>query len=251
MALPSAAAVSCAGAPRLPRAGPFPQPLGLARGQPPAGVGRHQQGRALPRGRPPPAGVVEAVVHPRQRPPPREALDRLQLPVRAACCRARGRSSDAAARRAAPAAAAGVRRPAPPSRWPTRARTASASSSRCAAAVAERKWTVPSTACRLPRGAASPSSSLSGTPNSEITPSMSTIRYGGGRSADSRSGALEPAKVPVPWAFSPGLASTEVGSDSLPREVDPLRPSPGSKAVGVPGRWVNQASPPAHPRPPQ
>ena len=53
------------------------------------------------------------------------------------------------------AGAAGIRRPSPPSRWPTRGRSPRPAPRRWLAAARERKWGMPSIVCREPSGAAS------------------------------------------------------------------------------------------------
>ena len=81
------------------------------------------------------AGVVEGVVDPRQCSRAGIVLDR----SRASSARCRGpasaRSAGTAGPRAGRAGAAGIRRPSPPSRWPTRGRSRARASSRCSAAA--------------------------------------------------------------------------------------------------------------------
>ena len=129
------------------------------------------------------AGVVERVVDPRQR--ARAGVAR-RSPSSFQCAlvdRARPRALEAQERqlpRAGRAGAAGTPRPSPPSRWPTPDRTASASSSRCAAAAAREEVRDAVDRVERARGRLlAPSGRPPATPpNSEMTPSISTISRG-------------------------------------------------------------------------
>ena len=214
-----APALGCGRLPvRAARSGrPLAQPLVLALGQPVrrGSVATSSVG-LLPAAAQPLAGVVEAVVHPRQRPPLRRSA----------------RSPRASsARRAFPGSRSKLRYGSPAGRPSSRGRCSSARSSQPLAhtrlvqlwpaqAGVRPPWPKGNGPCRRPR-AGSPaacreSSSFSGTPNSEMTPSMSTIKSRPGAAAPLPAGAGEPAEVPVTWAFSPGLGCTEVASDTLP-----------------------------------
>ncbi len=122
---------------------PAGQPRGLPRGEAALGIGLHEQRRRRTRARPLMARVVERVVDPRER-----ALGgRTRRSCRASSARASVRppagSAGTAAPAATPAGAGDARSHAPPSRWPTPARTGSR------AQAGERlRWTKGSGACR-------------------------------------------------------------------------------------------------------
>ena len=95
------------------------------RSVPTGGLGSHQQRGGLAAGRPTLALLVEVVVDPGGRPVAGVLVDRVELPVGGA---EHGAAVEGEARAgrgtAAPAGRAGARWPAPPSRWPTPARSA-------------------------------------------------------------------------------------------------------------------------------
>ncbi len=164
---------------------PLRQQPRLPRRESERGVGFHQERRRRALLGPGVAGLDRR----RRRSTPARARRRRHRSRRASSGRrssgprpARARTAGTAGRRAGRADAAGTPRPSPPSRWPRPGRSPRRGLSRCAAAVEERKCGMPSIAWKIPSGRAlvgrSPSDRPRERPNSEITPSMSTISSG-------------------------------------------------------------------------
>ena len=156
-----------------PRQPPRPQLLSLQLGEAARGGGLHEQRGPRARRCPRVAGVVEAVVDPRQRVHARVGIDRGELPM-AVQRLARARAALEAQMGQPAGQPQQVREILVGLLLPAAAPTSSkrdTSASRCRAAAAERKWGMPSIECQDPSGG-----SWTGKPNSESTPSMSTMQ---------------------------------------------------------------------------
>ena len=159
--------------------GPLAQQRALARGQAPAGArstpAAWGSSRAAAQRV---AGLVEAVVHPRQRAAPREALDRLELPVRA---RVPGLARSKRTIRQPGGQAEQPRQVFVGPLLPAAGPHELVQLARAQAGVRP-PWPKGNGPCRRPRAgspaACRPCRPSPGTPNSEMTPSMSTIKSG-------------------------------------------------------------------------
>ena len=80
------------------------------------------------------------------------------------------------------------------------------------------------------------------TPNSEITPSMSTSRSGLEPSLPARVIAKPLQTTPYGCGRS-SLAYAQVKLGKVPATVDPPRSLPRSKATGGPNRWISPSAP--------